>query len=116
MAEQLLKRGKWLKRYNEAAFHAHRTDVSRDINGSSGNEFCDIAENDEAVFCYFRNYPAKETFIPFMKTEIEKAVLLHSDAVITCTRKDNGCLLSGFPETAPDPLCSIVKLIKRKGK
>lgn len=114
--EQLLKRGKWLKRYNEAAFHAHRTDVSRDINGSSGNEFCDIAENDEAVFCYFRNYPAKETFIPFMKTEIEKAVLLHSDAVITCTRKDNGCLLSGFPETAPDPLCSIVKLIKRKGK
>ena len=49
------------------------------------------------------------------KTEIKEAVLLHSDAEITCTRKDNGILLSGFPETAPDSLCSIVKLIKKKG-
>ncbi|MBR1966078.1 MAG: alpha-L-fucosidase [Lentisphaeria bacterium] len=113
--QQLLrKRGEWLKRYDEAAFQVRHTTVSTDCNGLSGNEFCVTAENDEAVFCYFRNFPDRETFIPFMKTDIERAILLNSDAVINCTPHGKGILLSNLPETAPDTLCSVIKLIKRK--
>ena len=110
----LLKRGKWLKRYEEAAFQVKYSTVSTDSNNISGNEFCVTAENDDAVFCYFRNFPDGATFIPFMKTDIQKAILLNSDAEISCTRQNDGVLLSNLPATAPDPLCSVIKLIKKK--
>lgn len=112
--ERLEEVGGWIQRNSEAAFFSGCSDATRDCNGTSGNEYCRIAENPEAVYCYFQDYPEKETFIPVMKPEIVKAEFLNSPSPLVCLKKDRGVLLRGFPDVPPDSLCTVVKLTKKK--
>ena len=105
--------GAWLNRNQEAAYHTGATTVSSDINGHSGNEFCIVSENDEAIYCLLQNWPDESMNIPFLKTEIERVELMNSDTVIKWERRDKGISLYGFPPQSPDPLCSVLKLIKK---
>ncbi|MBO5723914.1 MAG: alpha-L-fucosidase [Lentisphaeria bacterium] len=113
-AELLRQTGAWIKRNEEVAFHTGYSLTARDVNFARGNEYCDISENEEAVYCLFRDWPEGKTVIPIMSTEIDHAVLLHSDVPIHCTKKGRGVELSGLPAVPPDPLCSVIKLIKKK--
>ena len=106
--------GSWLNRYQEIAYRSYATGVSSDVNGHSGNEFCVVSENDEAVYCLLQNWPDESMKIPVMNVEIERAELMNSDASIKWSRLESGIRLSGFPAQPPDPLCSVVKLIKKQ--
>lgn len=112
--EILHQTGAWLKRYPEVAFNSGYTDAAQDVNSLSGNEFCSISENREAIYCLCIDWPDNgEMILPVMKQEIAKAVLLNSNQKVSCTKRGMGIKLSGLPTTPPDPLCSVIKLIKK---
>lgn len=102
--------GEWIKRNGEAVYGIRVTDVSQDRNYISGNEFCCLAEKSGVYYCYFQDFPDRETFIPVMKKQIVRAEFLNGSEV-KAKMRGGGLFLSGLPEMPPDPLCSVLKLI-----
>lgn len=108
----MLQLGEWVKGHKEAIFGIDWTDIANDKHYTNGNQFCTIGEGKEAYYAYFRHYPDDRTFIPAFNDKICKAEFIENGCELQFEHKDGGLLLKGFPEEAPDKLCSVVRLTK----
>ncbi len=108
---KLLKEvGAWMKINGESIYGTHASPFKKLAWGRCTTK---TSGEDTILYLHVLNWPADgKLTVPGLANEVKSAELLAGGVRITTSKSDNGPVLS-LPTTAPDAICSTVKMVVR---
>ncbi|MDX2052327.1 MAG: alpha-L-fucosidase [Polyangiaceae bacterium] len=99
----LRQAGKWLERNGEAVYSTHRHQLSFQLFGQTT-----VREN--TLYCHLGNYFGQEFTVGGLLPKVLRASVLGTGQELFPERQATRTIIRGLPESAPDPVLTVVKL------
>ncbi|MCG3148195.1 MAG: hypothetical protein PCFJNLEI_01638 [Verrucomicrobiae bacterium] len=106
--------GAWLKRGGaEAIFDTERFTFDFHERGNhrgDWNHAGPVTTRGRSLYWLVRRWPGTTATLGGMETKVQSAALLGVNRPVTFTQTDGRLVLTGLPETPPDPVCPVIRL------
>ena len=106
--------GRWLDRNGEAVRDTARFTyglMNREGHTGDWSHNGAFTRNKKCLYHLVRYWPGSRLIVAGLNTAVEQATFLHSGQALRFTQQNGKVTVHNLPEAAPDPVCTVIKLV-----
>jgi len=106
--------GRWLRSYGEALEDTDSFTFSLEERTGHNGDWSHSGPftlRGRSLYYLLRHWPGSEVVVAGLNTDVEQITLLGTEGGLPCTftQADGKVVITGLPNDAPDPLCSVIR-------